>query len=159
MSMICPEIPTNPEYPNNEICVIALGWFWHPQRDYQDIDGVKRVVVGYTGGKQPNPTYKNIMDATESVLIEYDPTIVSYEALLNYWANSHAPFYPTKAQYKSAIFYVNEKQKVIAEKIVEDIANKKNGVKVYTDIEAVSPFYKGEEYHQDFLNKQMSARY
>lgn len=122
------------------------------------MNGVQRVVVGYTGGKEKNPTYRNIKDATESVLIEYDPSIVSYEALLKYWADSHAPFYPSKAQYKSAVFYLDEKQKDIAEKIVQDIVEKKNGIKIYSDIEAASPFYRAEEYHQDFLNKQMLAR-
>lgn len=114
--------------------------------------------MGYTGGKEKNPTYRNIKDATESVLIEYDPSIVSYETLIQNWADSHAPFYPSKAQYKSAIFYLNQEQKDIAEKAVNDIVQKKNGIKIYTDIEAVSPFYRAEEYHQDFLNKQVFAR-
>lgn len=97
------------------------------------------------------------MDSTESVLIEYDPSSVSYADLIKLWADSHAPYYPSKCQYRSAIFYLNDEQKDIAAKIVRDIAEKKN-VKVYTDIEPVSPFYRAEEYHQDFLNKQVFAR-
>merc|ERR1711862_988567 len=103
-----------------------------------------------------NPTYRNITDSTESVLIEYDPSSVTYTDLIKLWADSHAPYYPSKCQYRSAIFYLNDEQKDIATKIVRGIEEKKN-VKVYTDIEPVSPFYRAEEYHQDFLDNKSWA--
>lgn len=79
----CPEIPTTARNPTNEVAVLASGWFWHPQRDFRALGGVVDVVVGYTGGNQKNPTYKNIMDATEAFLVEFDPSVISYEKILD----------------------------------------------------------------------------
>lgn len=119
--------------------------------------GVVNCVVGYTGGKQKDPTYQNIMDATEAFTVEFDPSIISYEEILDEWADQHAPFYPSKCQYRSAIFYCSEEQRNAAQKKVEELG-KGGQRKVYVDVEPVSAFYRGEEYHQNFLEKQMSAR-
>jgi peptide-methionine (S)-S-oxide reductase len=121
------------------------------------LGGVVDVVVGYTGGRQKNPTYSNIMDSTEAFLVEFDPSVISYEAILDEWALQHAPFYPSKCQYRSAIFYTNEEQRDAANKKIQELG--KNGSrKVYVDLEPVSSFYRAEEYHQDFLDKQTGAR-
>jgi len=115
--------------------------------------------VGYTGGTQPNPTYQNIKDATEAVLVEYDPALISYESILKEWSKQHHPFMPQKCQYRSAIFVKNVEERLIAEKVVKELgASKGSGLKVYTDIEEAGAFYRAEEYHQDFLNKQSSSR-
>ena len=93
----CPEISTTPKNPTNEVAILASGWFWHPQRDFRRLGGVVDVVVGYTGGRQKNPTYSNIMDSTEAFLVEFDPSVISYEAILDevssvlvIWASYHA---------------------------------------------------------------------
>lgn len=118
--------------------------------------GIADVVVGYTGGKQPNPTYQNIMDTTEAVMVEFNPDVISYEEILNEWAGMHAPFYPSKGQYRSAIFYQNEEQQKVAEAKVAALG--RDGERnVFVDVEPVSTFYRGEEYHQDFLDKQSSS--
>jgi peptide-methionine (S)-S-oxide reductase len=97
------------------------------------------------------------MDATEAFMVEFDPSIVSYEEILDEWAHQHEPFYPSKCQYRSAIFYCNNKQLNAAQKKIEEL--RKGGLrKVYVDLEPVSVFYMAEEYHQDFLEKQMSSR-
>lgn len=119
--------------------------------------GVVDVVVGYTGGKKKNPMYQNIMDATEAYLVEFDPSIISYEEILNEWAQMHEPFYPSKTQYRSAIFYSSKKQKDAALKIIEGLG-RGGRTKVFVDLEPISAFYRAEEYHQDFLDKQKSAR-
>jgi peptide-methionine (S)-S-oxide reductase len=119
--------------------------------------GVKKVVVGYTGGEQPNPTYQTIKDSTEAVLIEYDPEILSYEELLIEWKRQHYPFHPSKTQYRSAIWVRTDEEKAVAEKVVNDWALT-TGKKVYTDIELVTKFYQAEEYHQNFLEKQKNSR-
>lgn len=118
--------------------------------------GVVDIIVGYTGGKKKNPTYRNIMDATEAYLIEFDPTVITYEEILDHWSDMHAPFYPSKCQYRSAIFYSSEEQRDAANSKVEKLG-KGGQRKVYVDIEPVSAFYRAEEYHQDFLAKQMSS--
>jgi len=125
------------------------------------MEGVERVVVGYTGGEQLNPTYQNIKDATEAVLIEYDPSIISYKELLTSWSKQHYPFAPPmKTQYKSAIWVKNEEERDVVKNVLEELVEKTGGgkLKVYVDVEDVKPFYKGEEYHQDFLNKQSRSR-
>ena len=123
------------------------------------MEGVKRVVVGYTGGVKAFPTYSAIKDSTEAVLIEFDPSAISYEKILDFWAHSHSPFFPQKCQYRSAIWYRNEEQKAAAESVIANLQNKRGeGKKVYADVEPIGPFYRAEEYHQDFLNKQTAAR-
>ena len=117
------------------------------------MDGVAQVVVGYTGGKMADPTYQNIKDATEAVIIEYDPLKISYETILNEWSKQHHPFMKQKAQYRSAIFVKNVEERLVAEKIVGELGVS-SGLKVYTDVEDACAFYRAEEYHQDFLNKQ-----
>jgi len=118
--------------------------------------GIADVVVGYTGGKQPNPTYQNIMDTTEAVMVEFNPDVISYEEILNEWAGMHAPYYASKGQYRSAIFYQNEEQQKVA--VAKVAALGRDGERnVFVDVEPVSTFYRGEEYHQDFLDKQSSG--
>jgi len=154
---ICPEISTTPKSPSNEVAVLASGWFWHPQRDFRSMGGVADCVVGYTGGKRENPTYQNMKDTTEAFMVEFDPSIISYEKILDEWADQHAPYYPSKCQYRSAIFYCSEEQRHAGLKKIEELGN--GGTrKVCVDLEPVSTFYRGEEYHQDFLQKQVSAR-
>lgn len=118
--------------------------------------GIADVVVGYTGGEQPNPTYQNIMDTTEAVMVEFNPDVISYEEILDEWAAMHAPYYPSKRQYRSAIFYQNEGQQKAALAKVEALGCGGER-KVFVDVEPVSAFYRGEEYHQDFLDKQTSS--
>ena len=154
----CPEIPiTSQMDPKYDTAIIALGWFWHPQRDYQLMDGVERVVVGYTGGEMPDTTYQNIKDATEAVLIEYNPAVISYEEILREWSKQHYPFRKQKAQYRSAIFYKNADELLVAQKIVQELGETSES-EVCTDIEEAGAFYRAEEYHQDFLNKQKNSR-
>mmetsp|Transcript_6253 Transcript_6253/g.14153 ORF Transcript_6253/g.14153 Transcript_6253/m.14153 type:complete len:127 (+) Transcript_6253:289-669(+) len=120
--------------------------------------GVADCVVGYTGGKEENPTYQNIMDTTEAFTVEFDPSIISYEKILDEWADQHTlPNYPSKGQYRSAIFYSSEEQRYAALKKIEELG-KGGSRKVFVDLEPVSTFYRGEEYHQNFLEKQVSAR-
>ena len=110
--------------------------------------GVQRCVVGYSGGVEPNPTYQNMMDYTESVLVEYDPTYLSYEDILKKWRTLGEP-YPNKRQYRSAIFTLKEEQDKIAK---EFVAGMKHGK--YVDVEPVTKFYRAEEYHQHFLGRR-----
>lgn len=154
----CPPIPITAQMdPTHDTAVLALGWFWHPQQAYQQIDGIEQVIVGYTGGEQKNPTYQNIKDATEAVLIEYDPSIITYKQILDEWADQHHPFSMQSTQYRSAIFVKNDQERMVAEGVLKELFTR-DGRKVFTDVEDATTFYKGEEYHQDFLNKQKSSR-
>lgn len=123
--------------------------------------GVERCVVGYSGGKKKDPTYHNIMDHTEAVLVEFDPTVLEYEDFLVQWSQMHTPAYERKTQYRSAIFFVTKEQQEIAEEVVEGMkaAFAAKGDKVYSAIEPATRFYRAEEYHQDFLQKRGSTRW
>lgn len=112
--------------------------------------------MGYSGGEEPNPTYQNIKDATESVLVEFDPSMITYEKILDEWSAQHYPYYPSGTQYRSAIFYNSEEQRVAAVEKVDEMKSETDKT-VYVDIEPASAFYRAEEYHQDFLNKQRAA--
>ena len=127
------------------------------EREYQSMDGVAQVIVGYTGGQKADPTYENIMDATEAVLIEYDPAVISYETILSEWSKQHHPFMKQSGQYRSAIFVKNAEEQLVAQTIIKELGESR-GQKVYADVEEAGAFYRAEEYHQDFLNKQRSSR-
>tara|TARA_B100001250_G_scaffold368274_1_gene350866 strand:+ start:1004 stop:1447 length:444 start_codon:yes stop_codon:yes gene_type:complete len=146
-----------------EIAVIALGCFWEPEIKFSKLNGILRTEVGYCGGNSAQTTYKEVCtDKTnhaEVVKIEFDPKIISYEQILEYFfkihdpttLNSQGPNFGT--QYRSEIFYLNSNQKDIAEKIIEK-ENKKLSGKVVTKLSIVKNYCTAEEYHQKYLEKQ-----
>ena len=93
-------------YPQMLSCPIPHLSRCRPQNRFDAMDGVVRSVVGYSGGKGKDPTYRNILDYTEALLIEYDPKIVSYEDLVLSWTQMHFPNYHGKTQYRSAVWYM-----------------------------------------------------
>lgn len=121
--------------------------------------GVVDCVVGYAGGVAPDPTYQNIQDYTESLLIEYNPDIISYQDILQEWSSMDYPLVQQKTQYKSAIFCINEHQEQQAQEFVEALREKyaEKGP-IYVDVQPITTFYRAEEYHQDFLAKQRQSR-
>ena len=146
-----------------EIAILGLGCFWGPEIKFSKIDGVIKTEVGYCGGKTKETTYQDVCAGTtnhaEVVKLDFDPKIISYEKILEYFfemhdpttLNSQGPDFGT--QYRSEIFYLNEKQKLIAEKIVKDI-NIKLSEKVVTKITLVNNYCPAEEYHQRYLDKR-----
>lgn len=124
-----------------------------PQLRFEKIKGVARCVVGYSGGKTPSPTYRSIQDYTEALLVEFDPKVLSYEDLVISWTQMHNPAYKSKCQYRSAVWYVGEEQKEIAEEVVDGWKASARDV-LHTSVEPAISFYRGEEYHQHFLSKR-----
>ncbi len=142
------------------------GCFWGVEAAYRQIKGVKSTRVGYMGGDMPNPTYKDVCtDRTghvEVVEVTYDSSKVSYEDMLNvFWENINptqmnrqGPDFGT--QYRSVIFYHDEKQKkaaVASREKLQKSAKYKNE-KIVTAIEPAAEFYQAEEYHQQYLEKR-----
>lgn len=118
---------------------------------------MKRCVVGYSGGKELNPTYTNIKDHTEALLVEFDPNEVTYEDLCLDWSRMHNPTYDEKqCQYRSAVWYLNNEQKEIVEEVVGGM-KAATSCPIYTSTEKVTRFYKAEEYHQNFLTKSKNG--
>ena len=146
-----------------EIAILGLGCFWGPEIKFSKIDGVIKTEVGYCGGKTKETTYQEVCTGTtnhaEVVKLDFDPKIISYKKILEYFfeihdpttLNSQGPDFGT--QYRSEIFYFNEKQKLIAEEIVKDI-NIKLPEEVVTKITLVNNYCPAEEYHQRYLDKR-----
>ncbi len=146
-----------------EIAVLALGCFWGPEIKFSKLNGIIRTEAGYCGGNNAQTTYKEVCtDKTnhaEVVKLEFDPKIISYEQILEYFfkihdpttLNSQGPNFGT--QYRSEIFYLNSNQKDIAEKIIEK-ENKKLSGKVVTKLSIVKNYCTAEEYHQKYLEKK-----
>lgn len=142
----------------------GAGCFWHVEDLLSKTKGVKSTKVGYTGGQLPNPTYEEVCtDRTghaEAVEVEYDPDEISYQELLDVFWNNHNPTTLNRQgpdvgiQYRSAIFYHNDEQKETAEKSKENL--EKSGRfdnPVVTEIVPAPTFYKAEEYHQKYFQK------
>lgn len=147
-----------------EKAVIAGGCFWGMEELFSKLDGVVNVISGYTGGNIINPTYEVIIKGesnhAEAVEITFDSNLTSYEKLLRFFFKIHDPTKLDRqgndvgTQYRSAIFYLNEKQKKTAEELINN-ANK-SGVfpgGIITKLEKLDKFYKAEEYHQKYLRK------
>jgi peptide-methionine (S)-S-oxide reductase len=146
-----------------EIAVLALGCFWGPEIKFSKIDGVIRTEVGYCGGNNSSTTYKEVCTGNtnhaEVVKLDFDEKIVSYEKILNTFfeihdsttLNSQGPDFGT--QYRSEIFYLNDNQKKIAEKVFKEI-NKQLSDKVVTKISLLKNYCPAEEYHQKYLEKR-----
>lgn len=109
-----------------------------------------RTRVGYTGGTQPNPTYHNLGDHSETVEVDYDPARISYEELLQVYFASHRPYQPSLSrQYASFIFVHNEEQRRLAEEAKEQ-EEARLGKKLYVGIVPAGTFYRAEDYHQKY---------
>ena len=145
-----------------ETAMFAAGCFWGVEQAFYKTKGVVETEVGYTGGsdKYDSPTYEQICsDSTghaEAVRVVYDPKIVSYNELLEVFWKIHNPTTMNKqgpdigSQYRSAIFYLNDKQKKDAEKS-KDKAQKNFNSKIVTEIVKAKEFYRAEEYHQKYF--------
>ena len=155
---------------NIEIATLGNGCFWCTEAVFQLVKGVVKVESGYSGGNTENPTYKDICTGitnhAECLNVFFDTTIVSYEEILKVFWESHDPTTHNRqgndigTQYRSIIFYHNEKQKEIAEAFKAQLNNSnifKNPV--ITIIEPFIKFYKAENYHQNYYNDNKSASY
>jgi len=147
-----------------EVAILAGGCFWCMEPPFEKLAGVKDVVSGYSGGKEVNPTYKEVGSGktghTEAVEITFDPKVITYEEILEiFWRNmdptdSKGQFVDRGPQYRGAIFYLDERQKEIAIKSRDALEKSGRFDKpVVTEITQAGPFYRAEEYHQDYYKK------
>ena len=147
-----------------EIATLAGGCFWGMQELLGEQPGVISSRVGYTGGTAPNPTYEMVCTGrtghAESIEITFDPSKTTYEALLRFFFRMHDPTTVDRqqndrgSQYRSAIFYHGEQQRLVAEKVKAEVdASGKWPAPVVTQIAPAGPFWPAEEYHQDYLKK------
>jgi len=109
--------------------------------------------VGYTGGTSKQPTYRNMGDHTETVEVTYDPSVISYEKLLEFFWKSHNPFTKSRPQYMSAIFCHGQNQMNLAKSSMADV-QKQYAQPITTVIKTAEDFFTAEEYHQKYLLRQ-----
>jgi len=146
-----------------EIAVLALGCFWGPEIKFSKIDGIIKTEVGYCGGNSSVTTYKEVCTGNtnhaEVVKLDFDEKIITYEKILKIFfqihdpttLNSQGPDFGT--QYRSEIFYLNDAQKMIAEKVLNEVNERLSG-KVVTKISLLKNYCPAEEYHQKYLEKR-----
>ena len=148
-----------------ETAMFGAGCFWGVEAAFRQLPGVKKTEVGYAGGHTDNPTYKEVCtDETghaEVVRVEYDPEAVSYDDLLTVFWNCHNPTTLNRqgpdvgTQYRSAIYYANPEQQQLAEESKQKLAGSgKFRGPIVTEITPAPPFFRAEEYHQQYLEKR-----
>ena len=150
-----------------EVAVLGGGCFWCLDAVFRRVKGVEKVETGYAGCRRKNPTYEQVCTGTtqcaEVVRIEYDPSIISYEELLKIFFAIHDPTQLNRqgadvgTQYRSVIFPQNQKQRQIAQKMIEELSPH-FGNAIVTTIEE-GEFYRAEEYHQNYFARNPHQGY
>jgi peptide-methionine (S)-S-oxide reductase len=153
-----------------QIATLAGGCFWCLEAAFEQLEGVKSVVSGYTGGHVTNPTYTKVCMGTtghaEAIQITFDPEIISYRELLEVFFTIHDPTTLNRqgadrgTQYRSAIFYHTPEQEVEAERIIKGL--EASGIwdqPIVTEVKPLTAFYPAEEYHQQYYRKNPSQGY
>ena len=148
-----------------EIAILALGCFWGPEIKFGKLEGITNTEVGYCGGNNPTTTYKEVCTGntnhSEVVKLDYDEKAISYEKILKIFFQIHDPTTLNSqgpdmgTQYRSEIFYVNENQKKIAKRIIEENNKKLLGI-VVTKLSILKNFCIAENYHQKYLEKYLT---
>ena len=153
-----------------EIATLAGGCFWCMEAVYKEVKGVQRVISGYTGGKKENPTYEQVCNDNtghaEAVDITFFPDVISYHEILEIFFTVHDPTTinrqgnDTGTQYRSAVFFHNEAQKMIAEQIIKEI----NAAHIWnspivTELKPYKKFFSAEDYHRDNFERNPQQSY
>ena len=147
-----------------ETAILAGGCFWGMEEILRKIPGVFSTEVGYTGGKAANPTYKQVCSGltghAEAVEIVFDPAVLPYEKLLDFFFRMHDPTTPNRqhndigTQYRSAIFYTSQAQKETAERVIKELTEAGRFKRpIVTEVTKAGEFHAAEGYHQDYLVK------
>lgn len=164
--------PSTEKIPSSSTteAILGGGCFWCVEAVYQQLKGVVKVESGYSGGKYPNPTYKEVCTGNsghaEVVKVTYHPNEVSFKEILEVFFSVHDPTTLNRqgndvgTQYRSVIFYTNANQKAVAEEVIASL----NREKVYsnpvvTEVSPLQEFYKAEDYHQNYYNDNQSQPY
>jgi peptide-methionine (S)-S-oxide reductase len=151
-----------------EKATFGAGCFWGVEAAFRKVEGVVDATVGYSGGHTENPTYKDVCSSmtghAEVVKVEYDPSKVSYEELLDVFWENHDPTTPNRqgpdvgSQYRSVIFFHTPEQEAAA-RASKEKAQARFRNPIVTEIQPISEFYRAEEYHQQYFQKNRLARF
>lgn len=155
---------------NLQTATFAGGCFWCTEALFKRVKGVTSVMVGFTGGTRENPTYYQVVTGVtghaESIQLMFDPSIISYDKLVEIFFATHNPIsrnkqdYDEGTEYRSAIFYHTSEQKQIAEKIKEDLDKSgKYDKPIVTEIQPFTAFYPAEKHHENFYDNNRNYPY
>lgn len=153
-----------------DTATFGAGCFWCVEAVFQDLEGVKSVASGYSGGKIKNPTYREVCSGltghAEVIQIAYNPDKISFDELLEVFWQTHDPTTLNQqgadrgTQYRSVVFYHNEEQKLLAEKYKKALNDSQAFANpVVTEISPFTEFYKAEDYHQNYFNENGEEPY
>jgi peptide-methionine (S)-S-oxide reductase len=153
-----------------EVATLGGGCFWCIEAAFDEIRGVVNVESGYSGGTTPSPTYNQVCTGTtghaEVVQVSFDPTVISFREILEIFFTTHDPTTLNRqgadvgTQYRSVIFYHNEKQKEVTEQVIAELEAKKVWENpIVTQVEPLTKFYKAEEYHRGYFGRHPEAGY
>lgn len=153
-----------------ETATFAGGCFWCTEAVFQRVEGIEKVIPGFTGGDIKNPAYREIISGrtghAEAIQIHFNPEITSYEELLNIFFSTHDPTTLNRqqndvgTQYRSAIFYHSEEQKNTAEKVKNELEQENTfSGPIVTEIKEAKAFYVAEQEHHDYYNSHRSQSY
>jgi len=153
-----------------EVATLGGGCFWCIEAAFNEIRGVVNVESGYAGGELASPTYEQVCTGTtghaEVVQVTFDPPIISFRQIMEIFFTVHDPTTLNRqgadvgSQYRSVIFYHNEKQKEVAEQVIAELnASKVWDDPIVTHVEPFKNFYKAEEYHQKYFDRHPEAAY
>ena len=160
----------NEETKAKEVATLAGGCFWCTEAVFSIVNGVEKIEPGYTGGSVPNPTYEQVSSGTtghaEAAQITFDPSVISFREILEIFFATHDPTTLNRqgpdvgTQYRSAIFYHNEKQKATAEQVIAELDKEEIwDAPIVTQVEPLKVFYKAETYHKDYYKKHPNQPY
>jgi peptide-methionine (S)-S-oxide reductase len=160
---------TTEKIETNAVAYFASGCFWCVEAIFESVIGVGDVISGYSGGEKSNANYRavsaGITDHAEAVAVHYDSTKIDYPTLLKVFFGSHDPTTlnqqgPDRGkQYRSSIFYRNQKEKTLAYKYIETLLNKTVFPKITTEVVSFEAFYPAEDYHQNYEHKNPDNSY
>ena len=153
-----------------EVATLAGGCFWCIEAVFREIDGVEDVVSGYTGGASVNPTYEQVCTGktghAEAVQVSFNPSRISYREILEIFFSVHDPTTLNRqgedvgTQYRSAIFYHNDRQRAVAEQLIGEIDKARLGEQlIVTQIAPLDRFYPAEDYHQQYFSRHPEQAY
>ncbi len=151
-----------------ETATLGGGCFWCLEAVYQQLKGVEHVESGYTGGHVPSPTYEQVCEGTtghaEVVRVSFDPTVVSYREILEIFFTIHDPTTLNRqgndvgTQYRSAIYFHSAQQQETARQVIAEMANVWDAP-IVTELSAAGPYYKAEDYHQNYFRQNPMQGY
>jgi len=158
------------QYDGKEVATLAGGCFWCLEAIFNELDGMEKVVSGYTGGKTINPSYNEVCTGAtghaEAVQLIFDPKRISFEKILRIFFSIHDPTTLNRqgadvgTQYRSAIFYHNEEQKAVAEQVIKELNTAKVwDAPIVTEVVPLNKFHVAEDYHQKYSENNPEQGY